>query len=235
MRMPVGEKLSHWWTPIQAISGVYCAVLATWELRIAPAGTGNSAVPSVGTDTVMRIPTYLFIGIVVLGLSVAIPAVLNFVRRDKKDSGDPVRQVSSVKGAPETKTFLSPIQIECISIARELKQFLMEMPPPDSNVIELMRQSRDVLDWYGRLAQRPEQMQAWSNQLGHAYASQFSAKVTALIHDLGAKGVDISALEPYQKWVGSDDNVNAAIRALRQLAFEVEDRDETRIPRRSKG
>jgi hypothetical protein len=127
-------------------------------------------------------------------------------------------------------SMFSPLQIDCISLARDLKSFLAVMPPPDTNALQIMRQSRDTLDWTQRMLNRTEEMEAWSERLGHAYASRFSLRITNLIHRLGAEGIDVSELEQYDKWVGSDDNVNAAIRTLRRLAFEVEDRDETRVP-----
>jgi hypothetical protein len=130
---------------------------------------------------------------------------------------------------------LLPLQVECIALARELKWFLNTMPPPDTNAIQIMRQSRDVFDWSERLTQRTEQRQAWSQKLGHAYADQFSDRVTDLVHKLGAEGVDVSLLMVHSKWVSNEDDVNAAISVLRKLAFEVEDNNEARISRRSEG
>ena len=155
------------------------------------------------------------------------PAVVKIERRESDLMVLPEDTFLKEQAEKPLGSVLSSLQIECIELARELKQFLSEMPPPDNDVFEISRHSRDVFDWATRVSQRPQQMEAWSNKLGHAYASRFSLKVTALIHQLGAEGIDVSQLEPYQKLVGSDDNVNAAICALRQLCFELADRDET--------
>jgi hypothetical protein len=135
-------------------------------------------------------------------------------------------------------SMFSPLQIECIELARDLNGLLEEMPPPDDPVTQVMRGEgnvRNALEWSARVAAHPKEMEAWSDRLGHAYAAKYSARMTGLVHKLGAKGIDVSELRTFAGWVGSDNNVNRAIYLLRVAVFEIEDNDETRIPRRTEG
>ena len=84
-------KTTHIWGPIQAVSGVYCAALATWE-HLYPHSSNGSGQGWVGGMSISR---YLWIGIIVLGLSVAIPAILKLIRKWRSSPKTEVHQHSA--------------------------------------------------------------------------------------------------------------------------------------------
>jgi hypothetical protein len=109
----------------------------------------------------------------------------------------------------------TPLQIETLNLARDLQLFHKNTEPAP-----LSTNWPDTVDGQRQFIVKNCE---WSEQLGHAYVSGgFAERVTKLVHKLGAKKINVSALEQFCKWVGSEDNVTSAIKALWTLAEEME-------------
>jgi len=114
--------------------------------------------------------------------------------------------------------FFSPLQVRAFNIAKELQQFKNNFEPcPILSPLDGTDESFEK-----KIHDKRVLLEPWQERLGHAYVSMFSRRVTDLVHELGAKGFDVSGLEPYSKWVGSMDNVSNAIKALWKLAEDME-------------
>src|SRR5580658_2815356 len=74
-------RFSHIYGATQAISGLYCAAFATWAYFHPYAPSVQPAKDiSVGSER-LGMPTALFLGLVVLGISVALPPIVGWINR----------------------------------------------------------------------------------------------------------------------------------------------------------
>ena len=110
---------------------------------------------------------------------------------------------------------LTPLQIEALQLASDLHHFGRKF-----NFVPLPYEDDDPAGWIVRSSRHDKEV---SEQLGHAYVAEgFAERVTTLVHKLGAIKMNVEELEQFEKWVGSEDNVKGAIKALWTLAEEME-------------
>lgn len=108
----------------------------------------------------------------------------------------------------------SVLQIEALQLAKDLQRFQKKIPSIDVSRYD---------DTAEGLVKRIDEKSRLSEQIGHAYVAEgFSKRVTDLVHKLGAIKLDVADLEPYCQWVGSEDNIRNAIKALWRFAQEME-------------
>ena len=129
--------LEHHWGIIQGVSGVYCAVFATWE-RFHPFATPQAKSPIViQTGVAMmqayRIPLWLWVGIVVLALSVAIPAIIGRFKSPiplpGQNNVDDQKQREYYEIGIRTTQMFSELQLEAFHLVWSLNKWYSEFEP----------------------------------------------------------------------------------------------------------
>jgi hypothetical protein len=97
----------------------------------------------------------------------------------------------------------SPLQVEILALVKALDQFSKEFepPPPISN------NSEEHVAWI-------IEHNHWGTRLEHAYADQFSARVTVIAHKLGAKGFPVEDLNAKIRSMDAVAKVSVGLRKL---------------------
>ena len=150
------------------------------------------------------------------------PAVVKIERRESDLMVLPedtfLKEQAENNHAQETtpQPLFTPLQIEAVQLANELKEFHKSLPSYPENAIS----PDETTERMGELiVEKMVQISAWAGQTGHAYSARFSARVTDFAHRLGAKGIDVSELEQYSESV----DITNIVRALRDLTWKIEE------------
>jgi hypothetical protein len=124
--------------------------------------------------------------------------------------------------ASSTTNLLTAVQIECIQLARDLRQLLDEIgPQPSKTNFDMSRYSGN--NQVEGLAVFDALTRAWSEKLGHTYVVQgYANRIRSVVHRLGASGLCIAPLEQYSTWIGSESSLEEAVKALYNFAIELE-------------
>ncbi len=162
----------HHWGIVQGVSGVYCAWFATWE-RFHPSQAAIPQVPvSVGTSMTptYSMPFWLWIGIVVLALSVAIPAIIGIFRKHKFPS--------------KSDEVLTPLQRDAFRLAQEL--------------VPLGRWPGGSLAAFIANTILPDpKYNEWQQKVVSTYALDFAHRVKNIALRFGKEGLSEPGLEQY--------------------------------------
>jgi hypothetical protein len=115
---------------------------------------------------------------------------------------------------------MSPQRLSVLKMIDELCIFAKKIPElPDADR-SLLTRDGGLTDAY--LADRAQNINLWTGAIGHEYAEKFSSRITAIVHNLGAIPLDVRELERYSQWVGTPENVDGVIQALRDLIWKIE-------------
>jgi len=116
---------------------------------------------------------------------------------------------------------LSSIQIEALTIAKELRDFLANMPPFPSDPVQ--NAGEDNLDFLDRLMDMRNRQEPWKAKLGHGYANRrFGERITSLMHRAGEEE-DYPAYVPYyaEKLPLSADDIRKLAQDMEGVAIWV--------------
>jgi hypothetical protein len=113
-------------------------------------------------------------------------------RQCEEERREVLRQLDETKGQ---LTILSPIQLEALALAKDLRDFLASLEPfPDDPKQEPGESTVDHLTKF--ISVRAEKQAKWGQKLMHGYANRgFGARITALMHRAGEE-VDYPAHVP---------------------------------------
>lgn len=231
----------HLWGIIQAVSGVYCAAFATWD-RFHPRTVIASPNPAVGPIGVQINPAYamslwLWVGIVVLALSVAVPAIVGLVRRDSPPAkAGPSKEELEVDAEQkrwhewvnnhnlkyyyemgvQSSQLFTPIQIQALQLAKDLGTFVLELgPEPQLNLVETSLESALHFHMVGPGSQ-------WHLKLQSHYEERFSPRIKKLLLELGKEGQSDSVLSALAYAAKTSDHV-ALVRARLWMVAALRD------------
>jgi hypothetical protein len=141
------EHKENYWSKhhtgvIQCVFALYCVVFSTYAYyhprpTPPPESAGHVAAP-IGAAVTMpsySMPIYLWVGIIGLALSVAVPAILRFFRRAQTPSNPSIHEAAHqfakdenykafVKAGIQAIALFTPLQRDTFQLAYELRQFL---------------------------------------------------------------------------------------------------------------
>lgn len=169
----MGEGKEGYWSKhhtgvIQCVFALYCSVLGTLQYIYTRSAPATSAAPSSSGGTAMThgysMPLYLWLGIIALCLSVAIPAIIRMIRHRPTE-------------------LFRPLQIDAISLAIELAKFSKEMHERPDFVLPTFEDSVA-----GTVA-RVEFLQRRDAIIGSTYRQRFGDRLSQIVDRLGSEGV----------------------------------------------
>ncbi len=116
----------------------------------------------------------------------------------------------------------SPLQLEAFQLAKELREFLIELGArPEAPTEEDYEDIRDVED-SDRLDDLEMKHKLWVNQLVYGYASRFSERAVKLLHRLGEQGVPVSAWQEKVKSITTEGDIKEIAKELPKFAIRLD-------------
>ena len=212
----------HHWGIVQGLSGVYCAVFATWDRFHPRAATGEQSSHTAGFIVTASyvMPFWLWAGIVGFSLSVAIPAIrkmlikpksLNF-REAARAFANQENLKTYILAGMKVERLFSDIQMEAFALARDLAGMLEQIGPEPSY---------DSSTSAGIIGHALGTRQAWLTKIRTTYSEDYSPRIIKFLNTIGKEGQPDGVLERFRFEVHDEQNVETVRARLWAIAAHL--------------
>lgn len=147
-----------------------------------------------------------------------------FLKQQLESCQQRTLELEHVKGEakPSLPNLFSPLQLEAFQLAKELRNFLIELgarpEAPTEEDYEGIRDAEDS-DYLDGLEMKHK---LWVNQLVYGYASRFSERAVKLLHRLGEQGVPVSAWQEKVKSITTEWDIKEIAKELPKFGIRLD-------------